>query len=122
MKRQATLLTIAIIVLLTTCGAYRKDIVVTLPSAPSTKGVADKQVEFQEPTNGILSIEDVISWFAYELLSTVTNTDDHDATTHAWSADREQGPAPAADTDPHRLRARGQFQAPTLSRPRDPRQ
>lgn len=128
MKREATLITIAFILLLTTCGAHLKDVVVSAPGAASTKGVAEDQVEFQERTGGTMSIEDVISWFAYELVSTVTNADDQDLTTQASHLD---GIRPiqavnsgdrSSDTDPYRLRARSQFQAPTLSRPRDARQ
>jgi hypothetical protein len=120
MKRQATLLTIAFILLLTACGAHIKHSMASVPASTTTMAVTEPSTIVQPRTGSTISIQDIISWFAYELLSTVTDRDD-DFTAHIFKNDGDLHPDRsgsnadgAADPDPYRIRTKAQFRAPVF--------
>jgi len=122
MKRQAYLLTIAFILLLTTCGAHLKGVVASIPDTTSAERVPASQAVLPSRTGSMLSIEKIISWFVHELLHTLTDSDDLDIAAHPshhegdQRRDRRGNSADrSADPDPYRLRARAQFRTPSLA-------
>lgn len=127
MKRQAYILTIAFILILTACGAHLKHIVASVPDRAFVMGASERQAVVQPRTSGTMSFADIISWFAYELISTVTESDDHDITAHASNVEGDQGLDQSGNsaersptTDPYGLRARATFRSPTLPSALDP--
>lgn len=121
MKRQVYMLAIAFILMLTMCGAHVRRIVASAPAKAPTVG-ASARLPLPEPrVDADLSFEDVLSWFVHDLLRTVTDSEAQGITAEA--TDIEVGQAHdrsgnnndgLVDTDPYRLRARAQFQAPAL--------
>lgn len=127
MKRQSLILGIASILLLTTCAGHLKHGVASVPGTASTIGASDR---YPQPRTGAdVSFEDIISWFAYELLCTATDSDDHGISAQVSNLEADQfldhsgdSDGSTVDPDPYRLRARARFQAPALPRALAPRQ
>ena len=127
MKRKSLILGIASILLLTTCAGHLKHGVASVPGTASTIGASDRHP--QPRTGADMSFEDVISWFAYELLCTATDSDDHGVSAQATNPEADKlldqsgdSDGSTVDPDPYRLRARARFQAPALPRALAPRQ
>lgn len=129
MKRQAFLLTIAFILLLTACGAQLKHIVTSVPDMASSLGSAEDRSIVRPRTGSTISFEGIFSWFAYELLTTVTDADEQDMTAHASNDAGDQGADRSGNsagrlstTDPYGLRDRVTFRAPSLPSALAPRE
>jgi|GEM_PF-2937304 len=127
MKRQSVILGIASILLLTTCAGHLKHGVASVPGTASTIGASDRRP--QPRTGADMSFEDIISWFAYELLCTATDSDDQGISAQASNLEADQfldqsgdRSGSTVDPDPYHLRARARFQAPALPRALAPRQ
>ena len=121
MKRQALLLAIAFLLMLTMCGAHVRRMVTSAPDKAPTVGASAPLPLPEPPVDADRSFKDTFSWFAYGLLSTVTDGDDHGITAQAEDEEGDHDPDRSGsnndsdvDPDPHQLRARAQFRAPTL--------
>jgi hypothetical protein len=113
MKRQAYMLALAFILMLTMCGAHLKGGQAAAPATTSTAEVVDQRPFFASRTDANISFGHILSWFAGGLLRTATaNADDAIAD---QGPDAEADPVPdrsangnsgADDKDPYRLKAR----------------
>lgn len=127
MKRQSLILGIVSVLLLTTCAGHLKHGVASVPGTASTISASDRHS--QSRNGAFISFEEIISWFAYELLCTATDSDDHGITAQASNLEADQFLDQSGDRngrtvepDPYHIRARARFQAPALPRAVAPRQ
>jgi hypothetical protein len=122
MKRQGTLLILASVLMLITCGAYRTN-KLTVASSPEPAMVpADHPLLLQRSTGSSITFKDVFARCVAGLLGRVTANKANSSAADGSVATADQGGARSAnradgsaDPDPYRLRARAQFRTPSLA-------
>lgn len=129
MEQRALFSAIAFALLLMACSEHSDLIVAHSPNEASTIHAADRSVDGQQRPVNTVELQDIISWLAYSLLSTVGSEDAPGIAASApptagdqrtdGSDNRDDG---SANADPWALRDRAALRSPALPKALDPRQ